>query len=493
MDRVARLTPFLSITSQISEADVGVAAARGFRAIVSNRPDDEAPDQPPSAAIAAAAERHGLAYRHIPVVSGNVTDADVRAFAAGLAELRGPVLAFCRTGTRSATLWALSEGARLAADAVLRTAAETGYDLGGLRPRLETRWRAGGADAARLPSATYDVLIVGGGAAGIAAAASLLKRRPGLDIAVVEPSDRHHYQPGWTLVGGGAFDRRRTERPMAAVMPRGVRWVRAAAAAFEPERAAVVLEDGTRLFYRALVVAPGLKLDWDAVDGLRATLGKNGVTSNYLFDLAPYTWQLVQALERGRALFTQPPMPTKCAGAPQKAMYLSCSAWERRGALKHIDVHFHTAGAVLFGVKEFVPPLMRYVERYGAKLDFSSNLKAVAGPGRRAWFEEKDAGGGTRTVERGFDMLHACPPQTAPDFVRNGPLADAAGWAEWTTRRCSTRATATSSASATPARRPMPRPRRRCASRRRSWPRTCWRRWTGAARARSTTATARAR
>ena len=119
---------------------------------------------------------------------------------------------------------------------------------------------------------------------------------------------------------------------------------------------------------------PGLKLDWDAIEGLRETLGRNGVTSNYLFDLAPYTWELVQGLRGGTALFTQPPMPIKCAGAPQKAMYLSCDHWRASGVLADIKVEFHTAGAVLFGVAEFVPPLMQYVERYGAKLTFNTNL-----------------------------------------------------------------------------------------------------------------------
>ena len=429
MDRLARLSPLLSVAPQISEADVGLAARQGFRAIVNNRPDGEAPDQPSSAAIAAAAARHGIAYRHIPVVPGKATEEAVAAFKAAVAEMEGPLLAFCRTGTRSATLWALSQPAQHGASDILRAAAEAGYDLAALRPRLEARPQGAAAQSPR-PSVTHDVVIVGGGAAGIATAASLLKRKPGLGIAIVEPSDRHYYQPGWTLVGGGAFQQRRTERSMQSLIPRGARWIRAAAAAFEPEHNALVLADGTRLGYRALVVAPGLKLDWDKVEGLSEALGSNGVTSNYRFDLAPYTWKLVLGLARGRALFTQPPMPIKCAGAPQKAMYLSCSDWERRGVLKDIDVHFHTAGAVLFGVKEFVPPLMRYVERYAAKLDFASNLKAVDGPGRRAWFEVKDAKGAAHVEEHSFDMLHVCPPQSAPDIVRASPLADAAGWME---------------------------------------------------------------
>ena len=188
------------------------------------------------------------------------------------------------------------------------------------------------------PVKSHDVVIIGGGAAGISTAASILKRRKNVDIAIVEPRTEHYYQPGWTLVGGGVFKREQTERQMATLMPKNAQWIRAACAGFDPERNQVILEDGERIGYKILVVAPGLKLNWDGIEGLKDTLGKNGVTSNYLFDMAPYTWELVQSLKGGRALFTQPPMPIKCAGAPQKAMYLACDAWKRRGVLKDIEV-----------------------------------------------------------------------------------------------------------------------------------------------------------
>src|SRR5215204_1877412 len=198
--------------------------------------------------------------------------------------------------------------------------------------------------------ARYDVVVVWGGAAGIATAASLSRRRPELSMAIIEPCETHYYQPGWTLVGGGVFERNQTKRLMARVMPRGVNWIKAAVADFAPERNEVVLEGGERVRYRALVVAPGIELNWDGVHGLRDTLGKNGVTSNYMFEIAPYTSELVRSLSRGRALFTQPPLPIKCAGAPQKAMYLSCDHWLRQDVLKDIEVEFHAAGPVLFGV-----------------------------------------------------------------------------------------------------------------------------------------------
>jgi sulfide:quinone oxidoreductase len=433
---IRHISPFLSVSPQILETDLGPIASRGFKSIINNRPDNEEDGQPRSDALAAAAQRCGLAYCHIPVVSGKLTDADVTAFAQALAEMQGPALAFCRTGTRSTTLWALTQAQHLDVAAILDTAAAAGYNLAALRPRLEARAQAsiavasaGKADeAGRTP--THDIVIVGGGSAGLACAASLLKRRPSLDIVVVEPRNQHYYQPGWTLVGGGVFQPAQTERSMASVMPAGVAWVRAAVSGFEPEKNQLVLADGERLGYRVLVAAPGINLDWHRVEGLEETLGRNGVTSNYRFDLAPYTWELVQSLKGGRAIFTQPPMPIKCAGAPQKAMYLSASHWKRTGAIKNIEIEFFNAGAVLFGVKEYVPALMEYVKAYGAKLNFGHNLVAIDGPAHKAWFETRTEAGETKRVETTFDMIHVCPPQSAPAFIRESPLADAAGWIE---------------------------------------------------------------
>jgi len=191
-----------------------------------------------------------------------------------------------------------------------------------------------------------------------------------------------------------------------------------------------VLDSGQRVSWKNLIVCPGLRLAWEKIEGPPETLGQHGVTSNYSYQHAAYTWQLVQQLKQGKAIFTQPAMPIKCAGAPQKAMYLSCDHWLRQGDLKNIKVEFNLAGAALFGVATFVPPLMKYVEKYSAQLAFNSNLVKVDGPARKAWFEIKDAEGNVRVEEKTFDLLHVVPPQVSPDFIRNSPLADAAGWCE---------------------------------------------------------------
>jgi sulfide:quinone oxidoreductase len=276
----------------------------------------------------------------------------------------------------------------------------------------------------------FDVVVIGGGAAGIGVTASLLRRRPSLRIAVIEPNDKHYYQPAWTLVGGGAFDVTKTVQPMSQVMPRGAQWIQAAAAGVDPESNIVRLADGRSISYTQLIVCAGLRLAWEKIEGLEETLGKNGVTSNYRYELAPYTWSLVRSLKSGTALFTQPPMPIKCAGAPQKAMYLSCDHWLRNKSLANIDVEFNSAAAVLFGVAAFVPSLMEYVKRYKADLVLNSTLVKVDGEHQIAYFDIKDADGKVRRVEKPFDLLHVAPPQVAPDFLRHSPLADGAGWCE---------------------------------------------------------------
>lgn len=297
-------------------------------------------------------------------------------------------------------------------------------------PSASISLQLGTSDAATSASASFDVLIIGGGTGGCAVASSLLSRRPDLAVAIIEPREQHFYQPGWTLVGGGVFSQAETERPMADAIPPGVKWLRAACAGFEPERQQVVLEDGERVGYAILIVAAGLELDWAGVEGLAQTLGQNGVTSNYRFDLAPYTWELVRKLKHGRALFTQPPMPIKCAGAPQKAMYLSCHEWEKLGVLKDIEVDFNTAASELFGVSAYVPSLMSYVERYRANLSFQSTLKAVDGASRTAWFDIMTANGEVTRVSKNFDMLHVVPQQRPPPFIRQSTLANGAGWVD---------------------------------------------------------------
>jgi sulfide:quinone oxidoreductase len=281
-----------------------------------------------------------------------------------------------------------------------------------------------------MSNSTFEVVIVGGGSAGCAIAASLKKRAPALKIAIIEPAAQHYYQPAWTLVGAGEFDVNKTVRPMAQAIPDGVTWLQSAVTAFNPADKTVSTATLGDIQYEQLVVAAGLKLNWEGIKGLSETLGQHGVTSNYRVDLAPYTWKLVQELQSGVAIFTQPGMPIKCAGAPQKALYLSCAEWLGKCRLGKIKASFYTSTPALFGVKEYVEPLMQYIRRYQVDLNLNSTLVEVDGQSKTAWFNVKDADGNISRISKTFDLLHVVPPQTALDFIRQSPLANADGWVE---------------------------------------------------------------
>lgn len=276
----------------------------------------------------------------------------------------------------------------------------------------------------------FTVLIIGGGAAGITVAFKLLKHRPGLSVAVVESSGTHSYQPGWTLVGAGVFTRAQTEGREARLIPRGAHWLKQAARTFTPDQSRIELEDGTFVAYRYLVVCPGLQLDLDKVEGLAEALGRNGVCSNYLAGHAEYTWECIRAFTSGTALFTQPPMPIKCAGVAQKIMYLAADHLRRFGRLATLNIEFCLAGDVLFGVPAFVPPLQEAVDGSGIKVRYKHTLKAVDGSAKRAIFSAVGPDGQAMEVVRSFDFMHVTPPQSAPDFIKASSLANDAGWVD---------------------------------------------------------------
>jgi sulfide:quinone oxidoreductase len=422
--KLANLAKGVLVADQILPEDLNDLAAQGIKTIFCHRPDGEGADQPNFAEIAQAAKKLKIKTHYLPVVSGKISDADVTAFAELFKEAKQPLLGYCRSGMRAASLWALSQGANLGLAQTLEAGKQAGFDLSGLTQRIV------GTQANNASVIHHEVVIIGGGAAGVAVASSLLSRNSKLDVAIIDPADTHYYQPGWTMVGGGVFKPATTVKTMASVIPSKAKWIQAAVAGFEPDAKQVILEGCRPISYDALIVCPGLKLNWHGIEGLVETLGQNGVTSNYRYDLAQYTWELVKKFKKGRAVFTQPPMPIKCAGAPQKAMYLSADHWLRSGHLADVDIEFYNSGPVLFGVKEYVPALMEYVKRYRAKLNFNHRLTKIDGPAKKAWFTVSDADGNTSTLETTFDMIHVVPPQQAPDFIRASTLVDAAGWVD---------------------------------------------------------------
>lgn len=280
-----------------------------------------------------------------------------------------------------------------------------------------------------MTTSAQDIVIVGAGAAGIYTAALLRKKKPELSVTLIDPSDVHYYQPGFTIVGGGEYTLEQTKRQTRDLIPAGAKWVQARVAEFDPDNNQVALENGERLSYRWLVACPGMINDWKKIEGLTDTLGKNGVCSNYSQDYVNYTWELINTFNGGPALFTQPPMPIKCPGAPQKIAYLAADRWRQRGFLEKCDVHFMTAVGAMFGVAPFSAALDKVVARYGIKPHFFHNLVAVNGDKKTATFE-KVQGDTKELITYDYAMLHVTPPQTTPAFVKQSRLANSAGFIE---------------------------------------------------------------
>jgi sulfide:quinone oxidoreductase len=268
----------------------------------------------------------------------------------------------------------------------------------------------------------HSVLIVGGGTAGITVAARL--RRAGVsDIGLIEPLEQHYYQPLWTLVGGGLTPIGETVRPEASVMPRGVDWIRDRAVQVDPAEQTVTTKNDTVWHYDYLVMSPGLQLDWGRVPGLVEAMTSPFASSNYTFESAPKTWQLVSGMRSGTALFTMPAGPIKCAGAPQKIAYLAADYWRSQGLLGNIRIVLVLPTPGMFGVKEFSDVLVGVAARYGIEVRTSSELIELDPDGRTAII--RDNANDTKD-ELHYDLLHAVPPQSAPDWVKSSELADPA-------------------------------------------------------------------
>ncbi len=280
----------------------------------------------------------------------------------------------------------------------------------------------------------FQILIVGGGNGGISVAAQLLNHDSKLDIGIIDPSEKHYYQPAWTLVGGGAYDIDKTVREESECVPEKAQLIKDRVVSFEPDQNAVTCLGGGRITYDYLIVAPGIQLDWDKIKGLRENLGQYGVCSNYTFESAPYTWQTLSSLTRPcKAIFTAPNTPIKCGGAPQKIMYLASDYLRKHGLLSDSEVHFYSGGSVIFGVKKYADVLNRVVSNYGIQTHFNYNLVEIDGRNQLAHFETKNADGETRRITQAFDMLHVTPPQSAPDFIKSSPLAlkdNPLGWVD---------------------------------------------------------------
>jgi len=276
----------------------------------------------------------------------------------------------------------------------------------------------------------HQIIIIGGGNAGISVAAQLLRKDNRLDIAIIEPSEKHYYQPAWTMVGGGFYDIEDTVKNESEVMPDGVKWVKESVTSFQPDEHKITLISGIQMQYDYLIVAPGIQLNWNEIKGLVENIGKNGVCSNYSFKTAPYTFECLKNVKSGRAIFTSPHTPVKCGGAPQKIMYIAADYFKKHHLSSNIHVEFWSGGTRLFGVKKFEDALKKVISKFRIKENYYNKLVEIDGANKRAKFI--GFGDHNKDLETwvDYEMIHVTPPQSAPDFIKNSPLANATGWVD---------------------------------------------------------------
>jgi len=275
--------------------------------------------------------------------------------------------------------------------------------------------------------AHHQVIVVGGGTAGLAVAALLRNQENAPEVAIIEPSDKHYYQPIWTLVGAGVFDRSFSEKDEEDFIPAGATWIKDYVESFDPDNNTVTTRDGTTYSYDYLVVAAGIQINWDLIPGLKESVMKpgTGVCSNYSYDTVMYTWENLKNLKSGRAIFTQPNTPIKCGGAPQKIMHLTCHYLQKNHRNKDVEVVFASAGGGMFSVPKYKKTLDKIVKRNGVNTKFGHNLVSIDAENKKATFEILESG---EKVEMDFDMIHVTPPMGPPDFIKNSPLAAETGW-----------------------------------------------------------------
>jgi sulfide:quinone oxidoreductase len=277
----------------------------------------------------------------------------------------------------------------------------------------------------------YDILIVGGGCAGITVAARIARQLPSsmrkASIVILEPSETHCYQPLWTLVGAGIYPKNVTQRREVDLIPKRASWIKDAVSEFHPEENYVITRSGKTVGYRYMIVATGIKIDWDKIPGLAESVGKNGVCSNYSYETVESTWENLRNFKGGTAIFTQPLPPIKCGGAPQKIMYLADSYFRQAKVRGKSNVVFCSAAANIFAVKKYADTLDQVLRRKDIVTKYRHNLIEIQPKAKKAVFKHLDTG---EEVAMQYDMLHVTPPQSSPDFVKNSPLANKEGWVE---------------------------------------------------------------
>ncbi|CAK3970495.1 sulfide,quinone oxidoreductase flavo-binding [Lecanosticta acicola] len=281
----------------------------------------------------------------------------------------------------------------------------------------------------------HKTLVIGCGSAGLNVGHQLLRtgRFAPEEIAAVDPAEWHHYQPGWTLVGAGLKAKEDLRRPLKSLVDPKIKFYNHSVANISPEQNLVTLNSGHKLSYDHLVVVPGITLKLDAIKGLPEALANpdSNVSSTYSYETCSKVWDNITRFQKGDAIFTQPAGVVKCAGGPQKIMWLAEHKWRKAGIFNPDDlsnspakIAFATGLPVMFGVPKYSKRLDALREQRRVEGLFEHDLTSIQG--NTATFTRPQGD----TVSRHFDFLHAVPKMGPFDLIKNSPIANAAGFVD---------------------------------------------------------------
>lgn len=311
----------------------------------------------------------------------------------------------------------------------------------------------GGAAAIGIGAGTVDylsttdvkgrILIIGGGAAGCSFAAQLMRKIEKPDITLIDPADRQYYQPGFTFIAAGIFKPDEVWKPQSCCIPKGVKWVKDSVVALDPVKQEARTSKGEKYSYDYLVLTPGLKLNWDKVEGIsRNTLGQGNAHCIYDFEGAQRIWPAIQEFTKkgGRALFTDTYTKHKCGGAPKKICMLTEHLARKNGTRENCQIDYFCSEKALYDVPYYTPRLLEIYDERNIHLELNDRVVGIDTSAKKVYFEkhvknkvmEFDETLGTEVeVEReevtpfveDYDLLSFVPPQSAPDFVRESGLS----------------------------------------------------------------------
>jgi NADPH-dependent 2,4-dienoyl-CoA reductase/sulfur reductase-like enzyme len=305
--------------------------------------------------------------------------------------------------------------------------------LSTMRPALQTVRGLATVAPAGTAVRSHKVVVIGGGSAGIALSHQLLRKGNFNqdDIAVVDPAKWHHYQPGWTLVGGGLKNKEDLRRPLESLMDPKFKYYNKSVGAISAKQNQVTLADGDTLSYEHLVVAPGITVDYGSVKGLPEALANPDalVSSIYNYDYCDKAFRSIKNFSKGDAIFTQPAGVVKCAGAPQKIMWLALDHWKRAGLYNSsdnspINISFATGLPGMFGVPKYSATLNELRLQRGVEGLFEHDLISI--DGQTATFVRPDK----QQVTKHFDFLHVSPKNKPHAFIKDSGIANEAGYVD---------------------------------------------------------------